>query len=43
MDRIMGGEWNALREDLQERARSDENLRREREGELRSYHEDSVF
>jgi hypothetical protein len=43
VDRIIGEEQDALWEDLQERARFDENHRREREGDLRSYREDNVF
>jgi hypothetical protein len=43
VDWIIGEERDALREDLQEWARFDEHCRRECEGELRSYHEDSVF
>jgi hypothetical protein len=43
VDQVLGEEQDALWEDLQEQVRFDENKRREREGELRSYREDTAF
>jgi hypothetical protein len=43
VDRVLAEERYLLREDLQERERFDENVQREREDELRSYHEDTTF
>jgi hypothetical protein len=43
VDWVLGEERDALREDLQEQVRFDENRRREHEGELRSYREDAAF
>jgi hypothetical protein len=43
IDRVLEEEQDHLREDLQERERFDENSRREREQEMRSYYEGGTF
>jgi hypothetical protein len=43
VDRVLAEERYLLQEDLQERERFNENVQREREDELRSYHEDNTF
>jgi hypothetical protein len=43
IDQMMAEEQFSLHEDLQEQERFVENMRREREAELQSYHEDATF
>jgi hypothetical protein len=43
VDQRMADEWYLLREDLQEQERFSENMRRDREGEVKSYREDAEF
>jgi hypothetical protein len=43
VERVLSKEQDLLREDLQERERFDENIRRECEEDFRSYREDSMF